>query len=294
VSLDHLRPYLELEGICRNPVFIIGSPRSGTTALGTALGRHPEFWVSRECYVLHQLYGKGRADWVWDNDWNRTTPSWLRAEGVERAEFLGFLGLAANALFSSRSEGRRWVDQTPLNTPMADDLADMFPGASFLNIVRDGRLVVRSMRTFLTMLEGLKGPIPEGEVPAWTADFRLACETWAQYVETGLSFDDAHPGRCLTIHNEELFADARSAFTRIHEFLDAPDDDGPAAMLESSRVNSSFRRDASRPSDEDWTDWDPEQRATFAEIAGPTLIRAGYADAAGLESWAASGLLGPA
>jgi Sulfotransferase family len=287
MSVDDLRPYLELDGICRNPVFIIGSPRSGTTALARALGRHPELWVSKESYVLHQLYGKGRIDRVWRHNWERATPSWLRAEGVERAEFFGFLGLAVNALFSSRSQGRRWVDQTPLYTLMAEDLADMFPGASFLHIVRDGRSVVRSMANFEDVFDDLRGEVLGDEMPPWANDFRLACETWADCVESAWRFGDAHPERCLAIRNEDLSADLDGGFARIHAFLGVEPTDAPAVSFGGARINSSFRRGATRPSDTNWDDWAGELRRTFVEIAGRTLVRAGYASAGELETWAA-------
>src|SRR5919106_3260445 len=279
MSLDHLRPYLELDGICRNPVFIIGSPRSGTTALAHALGQHPELWVSKESYVLHQLYGKGRVDRVWEHNWERATPSWLRAEGVDRDEFFGFLGLGLNALFSSRSQGRRWVDQTPLYTLMVDDLADMFPGASFLHIVRDGRSVVRSMTSFQDVFDDLQGEVLSDEMPPWAGDFRLACETWADSVERAWRCEEAPPRRCLAIRNEDLAADRDAGFARIYRFLGVEPHDDPATSFGGRRINSSFRRGVSRPSDTDWDDWGIELRQAFVEIAGPAFVQAGYATA---------------
>jgi hypothetical protein len=287
MSIDHLRPYLELDGICRNPVFIIGSPRSGTTALARALGQHPELWVSKESYILHQLYGKGRVDRVWRHNWERATPSWLRAEGVERAEFFGFLGLAINALFTSRSQGRRWVDQTPLYTLMVEDLADMFPGASFLHIVRDGRSVVRSMSSFQDVFSDLQGEVLGDEIPPWAGDFRLACETWADCVERAWRFGAAHPDRCLGIRNEDLAGDPDAGFARIYDFLGVEPADASATSFGGPRINSSFRRGASRPSDVNWDDWGVDLRQAFVEIAGATLVRAGYTSASELEVWAA-------
>ena len=287
MSLDHLRPYLELDGICPNPVFIIGSPRSGTTALAHALGQHPELWVSKESYLLHQLYGNGRVERVWRHNTERATPSWLRAEGVERAEFLGFLGLAVNALFSSRSAGRRWVDQTPLYTMMVDDLAGMFPGASFLHIVRDGRSVVRSMSSFENVFTGLEDTLLPDEIPPWAGDFRLACETWAESVEVASRFGTAHPARYLAVRNEDLAADPEAGFARIHTFLGVRSDDGPARSFGGRRINSSFGRRGSQPHDRRQDDWTPARRRVFVDIAGDTLIGVGYASAGELEHWVA-------
>jgi hypothetical protein len=286
MSLDHLQPYLELEGFCQSPIFIIGSPRSGTTALAHALGRHPELWVSKESYLIYQLYGNERVGQVWQHNWKRATPSWLREQGVERAELLGFLGLAVNALFSSRSGGRRWVDQTPLYTEMVDDLADMFPGAVFLHIVRDGRSVVRSMNAFGNVFDELPTAPLADEMPPWTDDFQLACETWAEHVEAAYRFGELHPERCLTIRNEHLAAEPHDGFAAIHAFLGVQPNEAPAAFFGRRRINSSFRISAEQPHEGGWEDWPVELREVFVDVAGPTLVREGYASTDELDRWA--------
>lgn len=282
MGLHHLRPYLELEAVCPNPVLIIGSPRSGTTALGHALGRHPELWASKECYVLHDLFGGGRASRSWESHMERKNPSWLRAQGVEREELLGFLGLGINALYSSRSGGRRWVDPTPLNTPDAADLAAMFPGASFVHIVRDGRRVVRSMGGFREMLESKRGPMTAGELPSWADDFARGCETWVAWVQAALDLEDAKPDRCLTVRNEDLEEDPDALFERISRFLGIESNEAPAQFFSETRVNSSFTG-AHGPGPDEW--WSPRRRAEFVRIAGGTLERAGYAGQDELEEW---------
>jgi hypothetical protein len=285
MSIDHLTPYLEREGICPNPIFVIGSPRSGTTALGHALDRHPDLWASRESYFLYDCFGNGRADGTWRRHRERKNPSFLAHSEVERTEFLGFLGLGVNALYTSRSGGLRWVDPTPLNTVMAEDLAEMFPGALFLNLVRDGRAVVRSMGRFRDNLEAKKGPIPDGEMPPWTHDFRSACETWTRYTVAGARFAAANPARCLTVKNEALAADPSAGFSRIQEFLGLTPDDRPGAFFGRRRINSSFSEDQSEPN---WADWAPELRRTFATIAGSALVETGFVEAGELEAWARS------
>ena len=291
MSIDHLTPYLDREGICPDPVFIIGSPRSGTTALGHALDRHPQLWAARESYFLYDCFGNGRASGSWQRHRERKNPSFLATSEVERAEFLGFLGLGVNALYTSRSGGLRWVDPTPLNTVMVDDLADLFPGAQFLFLVRDGRSVVHSMGRFRENLEEKKGPIPDREMPPWTHDFGSACETWSRYTSTGAAFAAANPDRCLTVRNEELSMDAHAGFARVQEFLRLDHDDAPAAFFGKRRINSSFSEGGSESG---WAEWGPELRRTFATAAGPVLIGSGYLDQHELETWTKSQPVRPA
>jgi hypothetical protein len=231
------------------------------------------------------VFGNGRAGGSWQRHRQRKTPSFLASSEVGRAEFLGFLGLGINALYTSRSGGLRWVDPTPLNTVMVEDLADMFPGAVFLDLVRDGRSVVRSMGRFRDNLETKKGPIPDAEMPPWTQDFRSACETWKRYVDAGATFGAAHPDRCLRIRNEDLAANPVAGFAGIQEFLGIVPNDRPAAFFGKRRINSSFSEGPAEPG---WEEWAPELRRTFAAIAGAALIGAGYVDAAELEAWAST------
>ncbi|MGI9604125.1 MAG: sulfotransferase family protein [Acidimicrobiales bacterium] len=290
MSRDHLEPYLQMEGICPNPVFVIGSPRSGTTALAQSLNRHPDLRVGKESYVLHDFFGRGKPSRVWNNQMNRVTPCWVEFEKVEHDEFLGFLGLGMNALFSSRAEGKRWIDQTPLYTPMVSTLAAMFPGASFVHIVRDGRHVVRSMVNFERKFddEQLANAQPN-EIPQWSNDFEEGCGTWSHWVASALDFGADHPQRCISVHNEELSADPETGFARIQDFLGLEPHPGSARFFGKKRINSSWKQDPSRPDDDDWLGWDSERRRTFVDIAGATMARAGYGSTDELENWAHAG-----
>lgn len=289
MTAEHLEPYLHLEGVCPDPIFVIGSPRSGTTALAQSLNRHPELRVGKESYLLSDLFGRGKPEQVWETHTNRVTPSWLAFEEVERSEFLAFLGLGVNALFSSRAEGKRWIDQTPLYTPMADTLAEMFPGAQFLHIVRDGRHVVRSMVNFERKFDTATiERAQRKEIPDWANDFTNGCDTWAEWVNAGLEFGVANPDRCLTVGNEELSADPVAGFERIHDFLNLRHHPGSAKFFGKQRINSSWVRDPSRPGDDDWEGWDRKLRKVFVKQAGQTMVRAGYESADSLNEWASA------
>ena len=112
--------------VCESPVFIIGSPRSGTTALAWALDEHPDLAASDESQILVDLFAAGHLDRNYEREGNA---SWLRKQGIERAEFLADVGLGFNRLFTKVAGGKRWVDQTPYHTVMVGWLAEMFPGA---------------------------------------------------------------------------------------------------------------------------------------------------------------------
>lgn len=288
MSVSHLDAFLgrAAGGLCRSPIFIIGSPRSGTTALARAMGGHSQLWTSHESYFLNTLYGGGRATHAWRRDAEREqAPSWLKTEEVSHQEFLGWLGAGINALYTSRSGGRRWIDQTPLNTLMVDHLADMFPGAVFVHIVRDGRDVVHSMANFLQKFEEREAA--KRYVPAWATDFGEACRTWRTWVDTAASFCGRNPQRTTTVVNERLLADPRAGFADLYRFLGIGWEQDPITSFGGGRVNSSFGAGAHRPSpDRDRLPrWDEERRTTFAEEAGDTLVASGLAGPDELRAW---------
>jgi hypothetical protein len=293
VSLGHLDAFLgrSAGALCRSPIFIIGCPRSGTTALARALGQHSQLWTSHESYFLNSLYGGGRAEDAWRRDAEREkAPSWLKTEEVSRQEFLGWLGAGVNALYTSRSGGRRWIDQTPLNTLMVDDLADMFSGAVFVHIVRDGRHVVHSMENFLRKFEEREGA--KRYVPAWATDFGEACRTWRTWVETATAFCQRNPERATTVVNERLSADPETGFADLYRFLGLGPEQGPITSFGAERVNSSFGESGRSPSSaaDCLPRWDDDRRTTFAEEAGDLLVASGLASPDELQDWVAGAL----
>jgi hypothetical protein len=273
--------------ICADPIFVIGSPRSGTTALAGALGCHSRLWTSHESYIVHHLYGNNRANEAWRRDAQREqAPSWLKTEGVPRQEFLGYLGAGVNALYTSRSAGRRWVDQTPLNTLMVDDLGHMFPGAKFVHILRDGRRVVDSMGHFLAKFRGR--PAARKYVPAWATDFAEACRTWRQWVEIADDFCDRNPTRALTIVNERFSDVPEETFAGLFLFLAVEWEDGPVEAMTGERVNSSFVGAAAASArGGGLPEWDPERRSGFVEEAGDLMVKLGLATPEDLDRWVA-------
>jgi sulfotransferase family protein len=286
-SCDDLLDTIEVR-ICPNPVFVIGSPRSGTSVLPWALAHHWDFCTSQETEFLHGIFG--RADAVYRGAC-REPGTFITEHNVSFAEFFSSLGLGANALISSRSNGKRWIDQTPGYTTMAWVLRAMFPGASFIHMIRDGRAVVNSMVHFGDRHDGPGAG--SAELPGWATDFGVAVETWKHYVEFALDFGARNPGLCLNVKNENLVTRTEAGFERIFAFLGAPNNGEPAEFFKSSVVNSSFeplvwgRGDgaASLPPEAPhpraelaWRDWSDEQRTTFTDIAGELMKSLGYPD----------------
>lgn len=142
------------------PVFIVGSPRSGTSILTWCLGQHanmfpvPESnWMGEfavNAAVSHRV-GTARGD-----------RAILSAMEIGRDEFFAQFGRSINHLILSHRQAldrkrkipasakpkSRWVDGTPEYSTHIFGLRKLFPEALFVHILRDVREVVRSMLNF--------------------------------------------------------------------------------------------------------------------------------------------------
>jgi hypothetical protein len=267
--------------VCPDPVFVIGSPRSGTSILAWSLAAQDGFCTFSESDFIFHLFGQGRLDEAYRTVGDHIGGGWLAEKGVSREEFFAHLGLGLNALMTSRAKEPRWIDQSPSYTLIARRLAELFPGASFLHILRDGRQVVNSM-----INSGFEAP--------WAKDFRTACRTWAHFVRVASAFEVEWPERCLTVPYAELVAAPVEWFGRMLEFIGAPPSPVPAHYFQTHRINSSYDRRSMRtgedrsatapvvasvPSDP-WSQWTAEQQAIFTEEAGEVMLRHGFAERA--------------
>ena len=142
------------------PVFIVGSPRSGTSILTWCLGQHPNMfavpesnWMSHlalHLAVSHRI-GSGQGP-----------TSILSAMDIGRDEFFIRFGRSIDELIiphrsdleqklklrPSSEPKTRWVDGTPEYSMHIYALRKLFPEALFVHILRDVRDVVRSMLNF--------------------------------------------------------------------------------------------------------------------------------------------------
>lgn len=207
-------------------VFVVGCPRSGTSALAWALAQHPAFATGAESNFLWHLCREGRVRPAWENA-HRSTDGWLVQQQVGWEEFAACVLSGLQRLFESRAGGRRWVDSSPENVLIAEDLAALFPTAHFLHLGRDGRAVVSSM-----LRCGFSQP--------WAQDFDEACRTWVHYVTRGIHAQAAMGERILTLSHRWLVEDTDPVCRAMLHFLGAPAHPDPARFLHTQRINSSY------------------------------------------------------
>lgn len=110
------------------PIFILGSPRSGTTYLGSLLAALPS-----SSYFYEPPIFKYRSRHIYQG----SVPQW-------RVRLIYEFGLRL-LLLAAPGSGPRIVEKNPNHTWVAEQIAAAFPKAKFVMIVRDGRDVAASL-----------------------------------------------------------------------------------------------------------------------------------------------------
>lgn len=145
-------------------IFLIGSPRSGTTMLQSLLAAHPEVISFPESkffqYLLYKKFvGKfaGRMEAFFKDEINR--PELLQGfddsqtVGTKVSWFVGVLdGLAAEQNKSI------WLEKTPEHIYFIDDIERFLPDAKFIHILRNGMDTIASLHEATRSSHDLWGP----------------------------------------------------------------------------------------------------------------------------------------
>jgi hypothetical protein len=239
-------------------VFVVGSPRSGTTFLAGAVGSQPGFVDLGEVRPVKSSIRR------WESLPEDDAAAELRST-LERVRRLGFV------------RDLRPVEQTPELSFVVGAAVRAYPKATVLHIVRDGRDVVCSLleRGWLSEREGHDdaGQPYGAHARAWVEperreEFTRAREAtraawaWRRY----LSAARAAPEHTLEIRYEEIAADPAGAADRIAGRLETEPGPLADALREvHGRSIGRWRRDLT-----------PEQVEDVEREAGPLLRELGY------------------
>ncbi len=264
----------------KKPIFVLGCPRSGTTVLGSCLAEHPMLAGARESLFLLDLWRMVYDLHGGDNHqlWNPladylTTDELLRAVGA-------FADVVIKGLMD-RVGKERYVDHTPWYVACIPLIRSIYPDATVVHLLRDGRSVVAS-------LQHSKGKF------GWAGDsVAQSAELWSSLVSTGISegrqvssinylevrYEDMcqAPDRFfkLLLSELELKWDERvlqpltvkhATPTRVQAQLATLDGSGALQLMPRCIAN-------------EWPkSWSVEERDAFRKWAGASMVAAGYWD----------------
>jgi hypothetical protein len=144
------------------PIFIVGSPRSGTSLLRNILNRHPRIAICDETQFHFYVYARRRAfgDLSDPKNRRRVVEEYLALKRLRfvtdpagLAEKLLRDGTSYEALFTclvkyhTTSQAKpRWGEKTPQHALFSETLCEWYPGGTIIHLIRDPRDAVASLQ----------------------------------------------------------------------------------------------------------------------------------------------------
>ncbi|MFC1452301.1 sulfotransferase [Verrucomicrobiota bacterium] len=134
------------------PIFILSQPRAGSTMLQRILGGHPEVHtLSEPTFLLHPCYGlKESGGWAEYEEGNwafEATNEFLRQVGG-RDVYVRAVRRMAEVIYEAALAGSGkvcFLDKTPRYYFIINELAEVFPDARFIILVRNPLAVLCSI-----------------------------------------------------------------------------------------------------------------------------------------------------
>lgn len=262
------------------PFFIVASARSGTTFLRLALNAHPRVVVPPESRFITELYTGGEVDpaaflraledherfrlWELPIDEVRRRLDGTFPDPIPYRRAVS----AAFEAYAARHGAIRWGDKTPRYIEHIDLLAQLFPEARFVHVIRDGRNVALSY----------------SHVNFGPATVAGVAELWARRVRAGItSGRSLERGRYLEIRNEDLAEDPEGELHDICDFLDLDfepvmlDKDARSKGVVAKPTHNYSPEAAGRKGMSSWQDdMRPGHVEMFEAVAGDLLSELGY------------------
>lgn len=183
----------------REPIFVIGMPRSGTTLVDRILSSHPQVTSAGELHqfgsALKRLSGS-------------RTPAALDVDTVQRAQALDWARLGADYLETSRSltgKTPRFVDKQPHNFLYLGYIANALPNAPIICLRRN------PMDTCLSNFRQIFGE--QSPFHGYALDLLDTGRYYLLFERLMAQWKQAYPDRILEVSYERL-VDEQEAVTR--------------------------------------------------------------------------------
>jgi hypothetical protein len=265
------------------PVIILGVGRSGTTLLRVMLDRSSQIAIPYESFFVtplaHRHGARPKLDDFLDDlgrfyqlyEWG-IAPEDVRPklrEGMTTGE-----AIAAVFEVYAEHEGKpRWGDKTPLYMQHLPLLAQLFPDALWVHLVRDGRDAALS---FLELPEGFSGKT--WAQPRTAAQFAAR---WRTEILSARRLGAHVGGRYLELRYEDLVTEPERELRRVCEHASLA---WEPSMLEHADVpevsSMPEHRNIAQPPTPRLRDWrnqmSRDDALAFEQVAGDVLRSAGY------------------
>jgi Sulfotransferase family len=260
-----------------SPFFLLGHDRSGTTMLRLILDRGDVAIPPESMFLLDVDPGEPaeevlRAAWSHPRVqlWGLPAEPPALPAGLNGMDAFRFAVSAPFVAYAEREGKARWGDKTPAYIGHIDRLAEIWPNARFVHLIRDGRDVALSVMN-----------VPFGPNNAWAA-----ARSWAKVIRQGHKAAERYPGRVLEVRYEDLVTDPEAEIAATCDFLDLEYSPDMLAIEQTDR--SKVAADQSAWFANVWggitsaaigkwrTELTPRQIEVFETVAGDELRALGY------------------
>jgi hypothetical protein len=220
----------------KQPIFMLGCPRSGTTICGKLFGGHPD------------LSDFSEAGFVWDpRQYFNPQANHLWTE----EDFTSFDFNRLHQCFEYFREQRhkaRFFNKHPRNSVRIGYIRKVFPDAIFLHVIRDGRATVLSIVKAIEN-ERVRQKFPFGNFckpPNWKAfqsvdPIEQAALQWNEIVRYVLSWRDQLQGAYYEIRYEDFCLNPRGVLGKAYAYCGLPDQEQHLSHIPESLNSRNFK-----------------------------------------------------
>ena len=275
-SLNLGDPVPLLKEQCR-PIFVVGMNGSGTSMLADCLGLHPELFATPwETRLIPYLIINTPKFGDLNNDENflalwkavLNIPAFTQMNAWKPLrlpknwrDFPRELPSVIDAVFRSISlqhNKQRWAEKTPQNIQHLCKLGELFTGAKFIHIIRDGRDCAASFHR------------------RWQRTPEFTIYRWKRVLQEGESQGKKLGDRYFQLRYEDITTNPDLWMRKICKFVELPFDD---VILRSNQPHQEKWGELGniQPNSEKWKTYFTEKKIKNLEkIAGMSLHNYGY------------------
>lgn len=264
-------------------IFIVGSPRSGTTWLQIMLGAHPQIATTVELNLFEQYL----IPWI--NGWQQSLAR-RKATGMhqglscvwEEDEFYNylreFLSRVYLPLLENKPGATHLLHKSCDNAFYTAEILHLLPNTRFIHLIRDARDVAVSMMA------------AKQTIGDWGGTAEKAATLWKEHV-TAARKTQQYENKYIEVRYEDLINNGPGTLQRIFNFCELPANEKIATAIYADHEFSKMKRKRQesdhrykRPEDHyrkgitgSWkTELTPAEKYTIHRIAGELLNELGY------------------